>query len=632
MKQSYELSFEFNHLLKQFVKYIESESGLSSFEQAERISDFAFDFLSSSNSEYKTFICSTMYKFFEEHEKINKSGNHLKSSSFSEDIVSPHVLEWCFRYGKQLFENKDYENSLPLLKDSLLRDPDDTFGARDYIPVALIHCGLIEEADSFLNQRIKVDTFFLYNRVLADFLLNKKGDLENHIKAAYNSNAWITNYLTARKKFPKRIELDYSECIVGTANEARCYLLGPGTIWFKQIKLIEELDKQTRNLKSRKIIKSNNPFKTYGYSVSELNLIEEDISNFDSMNHEKLLGKVCKWSKRIFQSSPWLHIHEAPVYLRFSEDERAIVSHFTGSLGAVIGANVYLAENEYKECIDSIHDIDDFEHDVRILEISKNVYSGFFRTIFITREPAMRIPPKSRALLTKVSEPYDDGSLISPDIKHRGLEAQLCNKDELGICLVGLLGLYHAILHFSKPREQHTLNIQYEDNSEKALAIKKLIVKAREKIDNRTTSVRNPLQKFKKQTRFTKEVPFEIHVAWLGEIGYIKKNKDDIVTLVGAVLLIDSQDGQILSFSPYEGEDNPLVAFVNSLRKFITKSGKKPKKITYLASPIAMNAFLELEDLGIEQQITDYSEVAVSAAYEVLERCKVLNNPDITIN
>jgi len=622
---------EFNYFLNSYIEFIESNPGIHPFEKAFQISQFASMPHDHADPHLKIKISSRMYEFFKDFNDNNKIVPSLDECTSDSTLISVFVHEWCFRHGEDLFFNEQYLEALPFLNDVLSGSPVDSFGVRDYIPIALIESGQLEEADLFLKKRLKIDSAFLYNRALLDYLIGRKGDFEEHAKAAHDSNSWITNYLTGRKKIPIRVTVYADDDSVGTANEAKSYLFGIGKIWFKHKEIIKELDRITQDRKPRKITKSSNPFKPYCYSKEELEMMHTDIINCHSMRHEELLGKVCKWSTRIFESSPWLHCFERAVFLHFSDEHEPIACHFTGNLGEVIGANVYISESEYEECMTIINDLDDHEQDPMLIDLKMNVYSSYMRSFFITREPEMRISQKNRNIIKKVCPPDQDGTLISPEIKHRGLDYQMCNKEELAFCLLGLLTLYHSILSFSKSKVNYSIRIDYNDDSLINTAITHHALELRNQIKKREHDVTSLLNKFNKETRFATTNTFDLNVAWLGNLGFIKEKESETSKTVGAVLLI-SPKGEVFDLNIYEGEENPLRAFIQSLKKLVKRSNSKPRNIIYLDSPIAVKAQRELTALDIPQQISQGNEDILDAVHEVLDRFVKDSRDDMKMN
>lgn len=622
---------EFNYLLDSYVRFIKTLPGINDLDLCDQISEFADNAQKNADPKKRILISSRMHAFFKDYIGLGTKIPSIDQCTFSRDDISIFFLEWYFKNGEDLFLNKQYHESLLIFHDVLSWNPEDYFDTRNYIPVALIETDQHDEADSFLNKRIKIDSAFLYNRVLLDCLMGRKGDFEQHARAAYNSNAWITNYLTGNKKIPKKVIVYSNDNSEGTANEAKRYIFGAGRIWFKHKEIIKKLELATKGLMTRKITKSSNPFKPYGYSYQEIEMIHDDILNSQSMRHEELLGKVCKWSARIFESSPWLHAYERSVFLHFSSLEEPIACHFTGNLGEVIGANIYISESEYKDCIDTINDLDDPEQDPKLLELKMNVYSTYMRSIFITRELEMRIPQKSRNIIKRVFPLDKDGTLISPDIKHRGLEYQMCNKDELIFCLLGLLALYHSILSFSKARVNYAIRIDYSDKEPLNKTIKDCAQKLRSKIKEREQNIFSLINKFNKETRFAANSTFDLNVAWLGNIGIIKKNENEIGKMVGAVMLF-GPNGEIFDLNVYKGEENPLRAFVQSLKKFVKKSNLKPSKIIYLDSPIAIRAHKELIAFDIPQEISRGTEDIIGAVHQVLNHFAEGGKEEIMLN
>ncbi len=122
--------------------------------------------------------------------------------------------------GYMQFGKKGYDKTIEIFEEMLNLNPNDNQGIR----YALVGCYLTtkryEQAGELLK-RHKEDTmaFFMWSRVLHDYITRGTEKAEKTLKSAMDSNPHVWKYLTGKKRLPRYLPSTYSP---GEETEAIC--------------------------------------------------------------------------------------------------------------------------------------------------------------------------------------------------------------------------------------------------------------------------------------------------------------------------------------------------------------------------------------------------------------------------
>lgn len=137
------------------------------------------------------------------------------------------------------------EEAVKHYQDMLILNPDDNQGVRYILMPCLVELGRDEEAEElFRSYEDDGSTFWAYSRALLDFRREGESPVsEKSLKEAWGENPHVPEYLTGRRRVPKRLPDD---CGFGDSDEAVIYVSENLPAWKASPGALEWLKEKTR--------------------------------------------------------------------------------------------------------------------------------------------------------------------------------------------------------------------------------------------------------------------------------------------------------------------------------------------------------------------------------------------------